>query len=92
MIVPGLAWFLPAAAAGPVSRYHDRKRMILFVLVLILGGAAVWWHDFPVWMYAVLIGVTGWRMSLRRQERAERLRASETGSTEMPSDEEDRPP
>lgn len=61
--------------------------MILFVLVLILGGAAVWWHDFPVWMYAVLVVVTGWRMSLRRQER---LRAGETGSTGIRPDEGDR--
>lgn len=51
--------------------------MILFLLVVLLGGAAVWWHEFPVWMYAVLVGVSGWRMSLRRQERAERRRESD---------------
>lgn len=64
--------------------------MILFFLVLIAGGAAVWWHNFPVWMYAVLVIVSGWRMSLRRQERAERIRAGATGPTGMPPHEDDR--
>jgi len=63
--------------------------MILFLLVLVLGAAAVWWHDFPVWMYAVLVVVTGWRMSLRRQERSEGRHAGETGPAGMP-DEGDR--
>jgi hypothetical protein len=49
----------------------------------------VWWHDFPVWMYAVLVVVSGWRMSLRRQDRAERRRAGEADPTMMPPDEGD---
>ena len=49
------------------------------------------WHDFPLWMYAVLVVVSGWLMSLRREERAERLRAGEAGPTWMPPDEGDRP-
>lgn len=65
--------------------------MIVFLLVLILGAAAVWWHDFPVWMYAVLVVVSGWRMSLRCQERAEGRRATETGVTGLPPDDGDRP-
>ena len=64
--------------------------MILFLVVLIRGGAAVWWHDFPVWMYAVLVVVTGWRMSLRRHERAERRRVAEAGPTGLPPDVGDR--
>lgn len=65
--------------------------MILFFFVLILGGAAVVWHDLPVWMYAALVVVSGWRMSLRRQERSERRRAGAAGPTGRPPHENDRP-
>jgi hypothetical protein len=66
------------------DRYHVRERMILFCLVLVLGGAAVWWHDFPFWMYAVLLVVSGWRMSLRWRQHTEQRRAGEAGPTGTP--------
>lgn len=46
------------------------RGMVVFLLVLVVGGAAVIWQELPVWMYGVLIVVAGWRVTIHRHARA----------------------